>query len=168
MATDDEKVEIVRRFLGGESVRAISRAVGVPRMSVYRVIRDYEELAEVDDAEFDDVVGSAASFDIGDADPEVVERCRADGVDLSHPDVVELLADLTADPGDALALWRLSVAPKTAEWLSERTPCGVLKTEQASINDVLAAGFRYRNFQWWDRDGQPTGTNDWRELRLPS
>jgi hypothetical protein len=64
--TRDEELltaqEITRRHLAGESVRVIARAVGLPRMSVQRVIQNYRR-AQVgaDDPDLDAELGALLS-----------------------------------------------------------------------------------------------------------
>jgi hypothetical protein len=115
-------------------VREIARAVGLPRTSVHRVIQQFRAAQQAQsslDTELDDELaaeaaavlakyagGFDAEFDIADADPELVARLVAGGVDLTHPDAAGVLAPLTRNPADPLTNWRIGHLPRTAEWLA--------------------------------------------------
>jgi hypothetical protein len=149
--------EVIRRHGAGESARSIARGLELSRTSVDRIIYEYKAAQEAlesgdVDAELAALVskyegGSAPGFVLADADPVLVEKLVASGVDLDAEETLELLAAFTADP-NALNKFRLGHAPKTAEWRSMRNKCGQLLTEEAQIKAKLAAGWRYRNFAW--------------------
>jgi hypothetical protein len=122
--------EVVRRHRAGESVRVIARAVGLPRTSVHRIIQEYRRARDASplerelDAELDALLSryeggfDAETFDIADADPELVARLVANGVDITDPASTAVIAALTRDPTNALAKWRAGHLPRTAEWLA--------------------------------------------------
>jgi Homeodomain-like domain len=160
--------EIIRRHRAGEKVRAIARALGLPRTTVTRVIEQFQaaegasELGDVDAEAAALVAKFAAGFDpdftVADADPALVARLVADGVDIeaveddndggTYKPAYHVLAVLTADPSDAFGQFRSHHLPRTQEWWSIRNNVGQLLTEEAEIREKQAAGWRYRNFAW--------------------
>ena len=153
--------EIIRRHGAGESVRTTAREVGLPRTSVHRVIAQYRA-AQRHQHDVDDELASEAAallakygggvdaegFDIADADPVVVSGLVANGVDISDPQSIAVIAALTKDPTNELALYRCGHLPRTAEWWSVRNPLGQLLSEEAEIKTKIAGGWRYHDFGW--------------------
>jgi hypothetical protein len=165
--------EIIRRHLRDESVRAIAAAVGVPRMSVQRTIQQYKRARAQrdddlrDDGERDAELGALLSkyeggvsgdFSIGNADPVLVARLVANGVDVEHPDTLMLLERVTVDPADELARFRLSYAPRTAAWWAGRNKLGQPLAEAAELKAKFEAGWRYRDFAWHPPATEPTSS----------
>ncbi len=143
-------------------MRVIARAVGLPPTTVYRVIREYRA-AQQQQHDLDHEVASEArallakyeaagvgakDFDVADADPVLVARLVASGVDITDEESVAVMAALTKDPGDELARWRIGSLPRTAEWWEGRNKLGQLLTERAVTDAKIAAGWRYHDFAW--------------------
>jgi len=98
----------------------------------------------------------AEGFDIGDADPVLVARLVALGVDIAAPESIEVIAALTKDPADEFSLWRVGHLPRTAEWRAGRDNLGRPLAEAAEVEAKVAAGWRYHDFAWHP----PVGAGD--------
>jgi hypothetical protein len=125
--------EVIRRHSQGESVRSIARALGLARTSVARIVAEYQAAQEsLDSGDLNSeraalvskYEGGYEGFDIADADPELIARLVAGGVDITDSASIAVMAALTTDPGDALADWRIRHLPRTAEWLASRDMLG--------------------------------------------
>jgi hypothetical protein len=155
----------LRRSFGamptGRAFVKIARAVRLPRTSVHRTIQQYRAAQQAQSSPDDELTAESAAvlakygggfdadeFDIADAPTELPERFERMGIDLTDEAAISCMAKPVEDPADALANWRVTHLPRTAEWRAGHDKLGRPLAEAAELNARIAAGWRHRNFSW--------------------
>ncbi len=99
--------QIIRRHAHGESIREISRATGMPRTSVHRIVQEQKRAQAEADAEQEQELQA----ELDDLDKGLPYDILSTEQQMQR-ELSEILADLATDPNDALAKYRLRHIPK--------------------------------------------------------